>query len=115
MLLDEPFGALDSQTRLRMQQFLLEVWSDLGRTILFVTHDVDESIFLSDRVIVLSARPGRVRAEFTVDLPRPRALELLTSDPFTELKRQIFDVIHSETIRALEAGQGDDVPSEDGR
>ncbi len=108
MLLDEPFGALDSQTRLRMQQFLLDVWSDLGRTILFITHDVDESIFLSDRVIVLSARPGRVRAEFKIDLPRPRTLELLTSEPFTELKRDIFEVIHSETIKALEAGQGDE-------
>jgi ABC-type nitrate/sulfonate/bicarbonate transport system ATPase subunit len=102
MLLDEPFGALDSQTRLRMQQWLLDVWVHEGRTILFITHDVDEAIFLSDRVLVMSARPGHIRAEFPIDLPRPRGFELLTSDSFTELKREILGLIYSETIKALE-------------
>ena len=102
MLLDEPFGALDSQTRLRMQQWLLEVWSALGRTIVFITHDVDEAIFLSDRVLVMSARPGHIRASFDVALPRPRGFELLTSDPFTEMKREILGLLYSETIRAME-------------
>ncbi len=102
MLLDEPFGALDSQTRLRMQQWLLEVWADHGRTIAFITHDVDEAIFLSDRVLVMSARPGHIRASFDVTLPRPRGFELLTSDAFTELKREILALIYSETIKAME-------------
>jgi NitT/TauT family transport system ATP-binding protein len=102
MLLDEPFGALDSQTRLRMQQWLLDVWINEGRTILFITHDVDEAIFLSDRVLVMSARPGHIRAEFPIPLQRPRGFELLTSDAFTELKREILALIYSETIKALE-------------
>jgi ABC-type nitrate/sulfonate/bicarbonate transport system ATPase subunit len=102
MLLDEPFGALDSQTRLRMQQWLLEVWQQEGRTILFITHDVDEAIFLSDRVLVMSARPGHIRAEFDVPLARPRGFELLTSDEFTDLKREILSLIYSETIKAME-------------
>jgi ABC-type nitrate/sulfonate/bicarbonate transport system ATPase subunit len=102
MLLDEPFGALDSQTRLRMQQWLLDVWADQARTILFITHDVDEAIFLSDRVHVMSARPGAIRASFDIGLPRPRSFELLTSDAFTDLKREILALIYSETLKQLE-------------
>jgi ABC-type nitrate/sulfonate/bicarbonate transport system ATPase subunit len=102
MLLDEPFGALDSQTRLRMQQWLLDVWEQEGRTLLFITHDVDEAIFLSDRVLVMSARPGHIRAEFDVPLARPRGFELLTSEAFTDLKRRILELLYSETIKALE-------------
>jgi ABC-type nitrate/sulfonate/bicarbonate transport system ATPase subunit len=102
MLLDEPFGALDSQTRLRMQQWLLEVWGDLRHTIVFITHDVDEAIFLSDRVLVMSARPGQIRATFQVPLARPRDFRVLTSDAFTELKREILAVIYSETLKQLE-------------
>jgi NitT/TauT family transport system ATP-binding protein len=102
MLLDEPFGALDSQTRLRMQQWLLAVWGDQGRTILFITHDVDEAIFLSDRVHVMSARPGHIRASFEIPLERPRGFELLTSDEFTELKREILGLIYSETLKQIE-------------
>jgi ABC-type nitrate/sulfonate/bicarbonate transport system ATPase subunit len=102
MLLDEPFGALDSQTRLRMQQWLLEVWENEGRTILFITHDVDEAIFLSDRVLVMSARPGRIRGEYAVGLPRPREFQLLTSNAFTELKREILELLYSETLKQLE-------------
>ena len=102
MLLDEPFGALDSQTRLRMQQWLLDVWEQEGRTLLFITHDVDEAIFLSDRVLVMSARPGHIRAEFDVPLARPRGFELLTSEAFTDLKRRVLELLYSETIKALE-------------
>jgi NitT/TauT family transport system ATP-binding protein len=102
MLLDEPFGALDSQTRLRMQQWLLDVWADQRRTVLFVTHDVDEAIFLSDRVLVMSARPGEVRASFEITLARPRLFGLLTTDAFTELKRQILELLYSETVKQLE-------------
>jgi ABC-type nitrate/sulfonate/bicarbonate transport system ATPase subunit len=102
MLLDEPFGALDSQTRLRMQQWLLEVWAAERRTVAFITHDVDEAIFLSDRVLVMSARPGHIRGEFAIPLARPRGFQLLTSDEFTELKREILELLYSETIKALE-------------
>ncbi|WP_292280962.1 ABC transporter ATP-binding protein [Mesorhizobium sp.] len=90
MLLDEPFGALDAQTRFSMQQWLLQVWKDLGRTILFVTHDVDEAIFLADRIVVMTPRPGRIGEVVQVGLPRPRSLEDLTTEAFTALKRQIM-------------------------
>ena len=77
MLLDEPFGALDALTRAMMQRWLLDVWQKYRRTILFITHDVDEAIFLGDRVLVVTARPGSVKLEQTVDLPRPRRPELV--------------------------------------
>jgi NitT/TauT family transport system ATP-binding protein len=107
MLLDEPFGALDSQTRLRMQQWLLEVWGAERRTVFFITHDVDEAIFLSDRVLVMSRRPGRIRASFDIPLPRPRGFELLTSDAFNDLKRDILPLIYSETLKQLHSDDGE--------
>lgn len=100
MLLDEPFGALDSQTRLGMQQWLLQVWRDLGRTILFVTHDIDEAIFLADRIVVMTPRPGRIAKILAVDLPRPRNLALLTTDVFIRLKRDVMALLYDETIGA---------------
>jgi ABC-type nitrate/sulfonate/bicarbonate transport system ATPase subunit len=90
LLLDEPFGALDSQTRVEMQQWLLRVWKDTGRTTLFITHDVDEAIFLADRVMIMSPRPGRIVDTLDVDLPRPRGIDMLTSGPFTDLKRTVM-------------------------
>jgi ABC-type nitrate/sulfonate/bicarbonate transport system ATPase subunit len=96
LLLDEPFGALDSQTRLEMQQWLLEVWSELDRTVVFVTHDVDEAVFLADRVVVMTPRPGRVAAEVPVTIPRPRSLETLTSPAFTDLKRRVLGLLYRE-------------------
>jgi NitT/TauT family transport system ATP-binding protein len=95
LLMDEPFGALDAQTRLHMQQTLLELWDALRMTVLFVTHDVDEAVFLSNRVIVLSQRPGRVAAELTVDLPRPRGPETLTSPGFTSLRARALELLLS--------------------
>lgn len=92
LLLDEPFGALDALTRADMQAFLLDVWSTYDRTIIFVTHDVDEAIYLSDRIYVLSSRPGSVAAEYRVVLPRPRRYdEIVTSGPFINLKRKLLD------------------------
>jgi ABC-type nitrate/sulfonate/bicarbonate transport system ATPase subunit len=96
MLLDEPFGALDSQTRMEMQQWLLGVWAEQHRTILFVTHDVDEAIFLADRVVVMSTRPGRIQQEFEVGLERPRDLGTLTHPRFTALKRDILALIYAQ-------------------
>lgn len=93
ILLDEPFAALDAQTRLKMQHWLLTLWADLGRTVLFVTHDVDEAVFLSDEIVVLSPRPGRVRDRFDVPLARPRGREVLTSPGFAALKARCLGLI----------------------
>lgn len=102
MLLDEPFGALDSQTRIGMQQWLLQVWRELRRTILFVTHDVDEAIFLADRIVVMLPRPGRVGAILDVALDRPRSMECLTSPAFVDAKRRIMEMLYSHsTLQAL--------------
>jgi len=96
MLLDEPFGALDSQTRLSMQQWLLSVWGQEKRTIVFVTHDIDEAILLADRVVVMTPRPGRVREILPVPIERPRPMSSLTSPEFSALKARILDLIYSE-------------------
>jgi ABC-type nitrate/sulfonate/bicarbonate transport system ATPase subunit len=96
LLLDEPFGALDSQTRLSMQQWLLEVWDELDWTVLFVTHDVDEAIFLADRVLVMTPRPGRIATEIPVPIPRPRRLETLTEPDFMDVKRRILGFLYGQ-------------------
>jgi NitT/TauT family transport system ATP-binding protein len=96
ILMDEPFGALDAQTRLSMQQLLLELWRELHMTVVFVTHDVDEAVYLSDRVIVLTQRPGRVKAEVAIDLPRPRSYALLTSEPFMARKREAMELLFAD-------------------
>ncbi|GGF61260.1 ABC transporter ATP-binding protein [Azorhizobium oxalatiphilum] len=101
MLLDEPFGALDALTRTMMQRWLLEVWRRHKRTILFITHDVDEALFLGDRVIVMSARPGRVKLELKVDLPRPRHADLVTSPEFIGLKRIVLEAIEEEAMKSF--------------
>ena len=96
LLLDEPFGALDAQTRFSMQEWLLQVWAEERRTVLIVTHDIDEAIFLSDRIVVLSDRPGTVVADLSVELPRPRRLATLTEPTFMETKRTILNLLHHE-------------------
>ncbi|MEW5957897.1 MAG: ABC transporter ATP-binding protein [Chloroflexota bacterium] len=93
MLLDEPFGALDALTRRELQVWLLEVWQQFSKTILFITHDVEEALFLSDRVIVLSPRPGQVVLDLGVDLPRPRSLETLWSPRFGQLKARLLSTL----------------------
>jgi ABC-type nitrate/sulfonate/bicarbonate transport system ATPase subunit len=99
LLLDEPFGALDAQTRLEMQQWLLEVWADSGRTVLFITHDVDEAVFLADRVVVMSARPGRIQAVHDVALPRPRTVDTLMTPAFMELKSQVLSGLYHKEAK----------------
>jgi ABC-type nitrate/sulfonate/bicarbonate transport system ATPase subunit len=94
LLLDEPFGALDAQTRLDMQRWLLDVWRESGRTVLFITHDVDESIFLSDRILVMSPRPGRIVADIANSLARPREVDVLTDPHFVEIKAQVLRLLH---------------------
>ena len=98
MLMDEPFSALDAQTRLMMQELLLQVWSEYRMTILFVTHDIDEAVYLGSRVAVLTRRPGRLKALFDVDLPRPRTVDVLVSKEFMKLKRSCMDLVREETL-----------------
>ena len=90
LLMDEPFGALDAQTRLRMQKLLLEIWERNRIAVLFVTHDVDEALLLSDRVVILSDRPATIKHCLAVDIPRPRATDHLMSPAFNELKKICF-------------------------
>jgi ABC-type nitrate/sulfonate/bicarbonate transport system ATPase subunit len=91
LLLDEPFGALDAQTRARMQDALARLWEQRRKTVLFVTHDAEEALYLADRIVVLSQRPGRVKAHFAVNIPRPRSLETRFSSGFLALKRQVWE------------------------
>lgn len=93
MLLDEPFGALDAITRFKMQTWLLDIWQQFQRTILFITHDVDEAIYLSDKIYVLSERPGRVKLEVAVPLPRPRTPEIITDSEFIKIKKAILKAL----------------------
>jgi NitT/TauT family transport system ATP-binding protein len=96
LLMDEPFGALDSQTRLQMQQLLLRVWGNSKKTVLFVTHDIDEAILLGDRVYVMGARPGRIKQILDVPIERPRHLDMVMERSFIEMKREIFGLLHDE-------------------
>ncbi len=99
LLLDEPFSALDAQTREAMQLELLRIWQATRKTAVFVTHQIDEAVYLSDRVVVFSARPGTVRKEITIDLPRPRPLRIKRDPQFLAYMDEIWDVIE-------EPGQG---------
>ena len=101
LLMDEPFGALDAQTRGLMQELLLRIWEEHKTTILFVTHDIDEAIFLSDRVYVMTARPGRIKEEITVPLPRPRSYQVETTPEFMAIKRRIVELIREESLRSI--------------
>jgi ABC-type nitrate/sulfonate/bicarbonate transport system ATPase subunit len=104
MLLDEPFGALDSLTRADMQDFLLDVWQRFRHTVLFITHDIREAIYLSDRIYVMTARPARVRMVVEVDLPRPRTPELVAAPRFAALETELMGAMREENaeMRRLE-------------
>ena len=102
LLMDEPFGALDSQTRWLMQELLLRIWESSHKTVLFITHDIDEAILLGDRVHVMTARPGRIKEIVPIDIARPRSTEVLTSSRFTTLKRHIMALVHEEALRAMQ-------------
>lgn len=93
ILLDEPFGALDAQTRLAMQNWLLQIWADFRKTVLFVTHDIDEAIYLSDDIYVFSSRPGRIKSKITVTMERPRKTEDMTSPAFMDLKHHLMELL----------------------
>jgi ABC-type nitrate/sulfonate/bicarbonate transport system ATPase subunit len=104
LLLDEPFGALDNQTRALMQELLLGIWEADRKTVLFVTHDIDEAIFMANRVAVMSARPGRIKATLAIDLPHPRHYTMKTAPEFSRYKAQITEEIRVESIKAVEMG-----------
>jgi ABC-type nitrate/sulfonate/bicarbonate transport system ATPase subunit len=99
LLLDEPFGALDNQTRSLMQELLLSIWESDRKTVLFVTHDIEEAIFMANRVIVMSARPGRIKAEVAVTLPHPRHYTVKTTPAFSALKAQLTEEIRVEALK----------------
>ena len=103
LLLDEPFGALDALTRANMQEWLLEVWEQDNRTVLFITHDVEEALFLADRVLVMTARPGSIKLEVPIELARPRSRRLTTSESFNRLKERVLESIHDESIKAMDS------------
>jgi len=102
LLMDEPFGALDAQTRAMMQENLLQIWGEFGITVIFVTHDIDEAVFLADRVVVMSASPGRLIADIKVELPRPRDPSMVTSAEYVATKKKCMDLIRAESLRAFE-------------
>jgi ABC-type nitrate/sulfonate/bicarbonate transport system ATPase subunit len=101
MLLDEPFGALDALTRTRMQHWLLELWARHRRTVLFITHDIDEAILLGDRVLVMTARPGTVKSETVIDLPRPRDPSVVLSPEFIRIKQRLLAEIEEESQKTF--------------
>ncbi|MEM9281453.1 MAG: ABC transporter ATP-binding protein [Verrucomicrobiota bacterium] len=116
LLMDEPFGALDAQTRCQMQSYLLQIWRNLDITILFITHDLDEAVYLADRILVLKAHPGEIDELIEVPVPRPRDVDQFITPEFVATKHRINQLIHPESERANEAlpfprmtSEGDDV------
>ena len=101
LLMDEPFGALDAQTRLMMQESLLDIWRKFGTTVVFVTHDVDEAVFLADRVLIMSAAPGRIIEDVKVNLERPRSTDMATSAEYLEARKFCLETIRAESRKAF--------------
>ncbi|MER1967660.1 ABC transporter ATP-binding protein [Castellaniella sp. GW247-6E4] len=101
LLMDEPFGALDSQTRLMMQELVLELWQQYQPTIIFITHDVAEAVFVSDRVLLMSRRPGRVKLAVEIDEPKPRAQEFISSPRFIQVQGELLHALRSEVQDAV--------------
>ena len=98
LLLDEPFGALDAQTRVQLQQELLTTWEQDKKTCFFITHDVDEAVILAQRVVIMSARPGRIKRIVDIDIPYPRTQDIKTSPKFIELKNEIWNEVYKEFL-----------------
>ena len=104
LLMDEPFGALDALTRQQMQALLTQIWEEHRLTVLFITHDVEEAVFLSDRVVVMGAGPGRIRNTFNIDLPRPRAPDVVETPEFLALQREVLRAIREASKSTLLPG-----------
>ena len=103
LLMDEPFGALDALTRQHMQELLTRIWERHRLTVLFITHDVEEAVSLSDRVAVMTNRPGRIKEELRVEIERPRTFEIFSSPEFFEYKSQLLTSVREESLRSAEA------------
>jgi ABC-type nitrate/sulfonate/bicarbonate transport system ATPase subunit len=103
ILLDEPFGALDAMTRTMMQRWLLDIWARHRRTVLFITHDIDEAIFLGDKVVVMTARPGTIKCQETIALPRPRDASVVTAPDFMAIKRRLLAIVEEESMKTFAA------------
>lgn len=101
LLMDEPFASLDAQTREIMQAELLKMWRQTRKTVIFVTHQIEEAIYLSDRVVVFSARPAKIREIVKVDLPRPRSLAVKRSQPFLDLADHVWNLIQDEVLKSM--------------
>ena len=99
--MDEPFASLDAQTREIMQAELLKMWNHTKKTVIFVTHQIEEAIYLSDRVVVFSARPARIREIVKVDIPRPRSLSVKRSKEFLDLADHVWDIIQEEVLKSM--------------
>ena len=102
LLMDEPFAALDAQTRHMMQELLLNIWETLKTTVIFVTHDIEEAVFLGDRIFVMGVQPGHIRAELDIPLARPRHVDDMLTPEFSQLNRQVFELIREETLKSME-------------
>ncbi|MBU2531948.1 MAG: ABC transporter ATP-binding protein [Alphaproteobacteria bacterium] len=105
LLLDEPFRAMDALTKGVVQEFLLRVLDKMRKSVLFITHDLEEALFLGDRVVVMTTRPAQVKKTIMVDFPRPRTYRVRSSQRYLELKEQVFDAVHEEARKAFEAGE----------
>jgi NitT/TauT family transport system ATP-binding protein len=110
LIMDEPFGALDAQTRAQMQSYLLQIWKNVDVTILFITHDLDEAVYLADRILVLEAHPGRVREMIEVPVPRPRSLDQISTPIFQATRLRVDELIHCQ---AQHLGAASAAPSEE--
>lgn len=104
LLMDEPFGALDALTRVRMQVQLLETWAQEKRTVLFITHDVDEAVFLANRVVVMAAKPGRIHKIIDIDLPYPRDEDIRLTPRFTELRNEVWNAVYHQNPTTSSTG-----------
>lgn len=105
LLLDEPFRALDSLSKSIMHEYLLQVFDITGKTIFFITHDIEEAVFLSDRVLIMTTRPGTIKKEIQIDIPRPRNFRVMNTKYFAELKEEAVEAIREESLKAFEVGE----------
>jgi NitT/TauT family transport system ATP-binding protein len=111
LLMDEPFVALDFQTRLGMQELLLQIWDEFHPTILFITHDVEEAVFLADRLYVMTRRPGRIKEEIAVPFPKPRSFDIVTTPRFVSIKERVLHLIREELTTSSRASIPGRIPS----
>jgi len=104
LLMDEPFGALDAQTRILMQEQLVKLWEEWRHTVVFVTHDIDEALYLADRVVVMGVKPNSVRGVFNIGIPRPRGREVRLNENYQQLYQELFNLIRQESLKSFKSG-----------